>query len=138
MNLVIDASVACQWYFDEPLTAKAKLVLSAQGLRIAPALILAEVGNVVWKRFRRNEATRTQAQAIISEIALDLVLVPESTVLERAMNLAIDLDHPIYDCFYIATAERWQAPLVTCDRKLISKIRGHTQPLQVIDLAEFR
>jgi predicted nucleic acid-binding protein len=46
-------------------------------------------------------------------------MVPVADLYEDALRLAIDLDHPIYDCFYVALAMRNQAPLVTADRKLM-------------------
>ncbi len=37
----------------------------------------------------------------------------------RAINIAIKLKHPIYDCFYIALAEREDAALITIDKRLL-------------------
>jgi predicted nucleic acid-binding protein len=42
---------------------------------------------------------------------------------ERALEIAVAIDQPVYDCLYIATAERFEAPLVTDDRKLLAAIR---------------
>jgi predicted nucleic acid-binding protein len=36
------------------------------------------------------------------------------------MALAIRLKHPIYDCFYLALAERERCALVTADARLIA------------------
>jgi predicted nucleic acid-binding protein len=38
----------------------------------------------------------------------------------RALKIAIALKHPIYDCFYLALAERERAPLISADKKLIA------------------
>jgi predicted nucleic acid-binding protein len=38
--------------------------------------------------------------------------------------IARDLDHPDYDCFYLALAEQRQATLVTADRRLLNRVRG--------------
>jgi len=34
------------------------------------------------------------------------------------MALSLDLPHPVYDCFYLATAITHGAPLLTADRAL--------------------
>jgi predicted nucleic acid-binding protein len=41
--------------------------------------------------------------------------------------MAMDLSHPIYDCFYLALAERERAPIISADAKLLSaakKMKG--------------
>jgi predicted nucleic acid-binding protein len=40
------------------------------------------------------------------------------------MALAIRLKHPIYDCFYLALAERKRCALVTADARLIAAAKG--------------
>ena len=38
----------------------------------------------------------------------------------RALAIAVDLNHPIYDCFYLALAEREHAPLISADKRLLA------------------
>ena len=56
MLVVIDNSVIIKWFFLESLTQEALAIrqdwLTSQIDLIAPELILAEVGNVVWKKYR--------------------------------------------------------------------------------------
>ena len=53
-KLVVDASVAIKWFLPEPLSEEARQILDEyQAGRLsvlAPDLIYAEVGNIVWKR----------------------------------------------------------------------------------------
>ena len=51
-------------------------------------------------------------------------LVPLRQLAPRAAALAHQLDHPVYDCFYLALSERRDVPLVTADRRLIAKVAG--------------
>jgi predicted nucleic acid-binding protein len=41
----------------------------------------------------------------------------------QALQVAIDTDHPIYDCFYIALAQRENAPLITADERQVAAAR---------------
>ncbi len=47
-------------------------------------------------------------------------IVPTEELAGAALRFAIDLRHPIYDCFYLALAEREEATLVTADARLLA------------------
>jgi predicted nucleic acid-binding protein len=53
-----------------------------------------------------------------------LALRPTAPLAARALELAFALDHPVYDCFYLALAEAEQVGLVTADGRLESRLRG--------------
>ena len=38
---------------------------------------------------------------------------------DRALAIALDLRHPVYDCFYLALAEARGSRLVTADDRLL-------------------
>ncbi len=42
-----------------------------------------------------------------------------------AGRLAMDLDHPVYDCFYLALAIQEQYPVITADTRFHDKVRVH-------------
>jgi predicted nucleic acid-binding protein len=42
-----------------------------------------------------------------------------------AMRMALDLNHAIYDCFYLAAALRRDTRLVTADRLLLARAATH-------------
>ena len=119
MTLVVDASVAVQWVLDEPGTERALRLRSDDGL-IAPSLIAAEVANALWKAVRRGIVKRTDAMASIGSILIPFeAIIPIEELRSRALDLAVELNHPIYDCFYLALAERERCGLVTADKRLI-------------------
>jgi predicted nucleic acid-binding protein len=123
VTLVIDASVAAQWVLKEDYSARASALREEKGL-IAPSLIAAEIGNAIWKAVHWGNASRVEAAAAIKAALLPFdALVPEEILCVRALALAIDLRHPIYDCFYLALAEREHAPLVTADETMIAAAR---------------
>jgi predicted nucleic acid-binding protein len=75
-------------------------------------------------------------------VAVDLVarcyeeLVPAASLRERAFAMALELGHPVYDCFYLALAERRRTQLVTADSRLLARLKDSPflrlmQPLAV-------
>jgi predicted nucleic acid-binding protein len=123
MTLVIDASVALKWMLQEEGTDRAIAIRSESEL-VAPALILAEVGNALWKTVRRGEAPLFEAQAALNALPRFFFRLVESAELSaRALDLAVAVDHPIYDCYYLALAERERAPLMTADNRLLTASR---------------
>ena len=53
-------------------------------------------------------------------------------VIVRAAALALELDRPIYDCFYLALSEARAAPLVTDDRRLLANLRPTSFNVQAL------
>ena len=119
-DLVIDASVAIKWVIEEDGTREA---ISLRRHRLfAPELLVAECANALWKKTRRNELTRQEARFAARLLQrADVELAPMRALLEPATELAIAMDHPAYDCAYLALAESLSCDLVTADRKLGAK-----------------
>jgi predicted nucleic acid-binding protein len=59
----------------------------------------------------------------------DIELMPTRALLETATSIAIELDHPAYDCVYIALAAATDCCFVTADERLLRKLGqgGHKQ-----------
>ncbi len=121
MTLVIDASVASKWVLPEPDSDRATALRVTEVNLIAPSLVAAEIGNAIWKGHMRGDvpaaATRDMLRIAIAHFAR---LVPMEGLAAMALRLAVDLRHPIYDCFYLALAEREAATLVTADTRLLA------------------
>jgi predicted nucleic acid-binding protein len=119
-DLVIDASVAIKWVIEEDGTREALSLLKHR--LFAPELLVAECANVLWKKTRRNELTREEARVAAGLLQrADIELAPMRALLGPATELAIALDHPAYDCTYLALAESLSCDLVTADYKLSTK-----------------
>jgi predicted nucleic acid-binding protein len=123
VSRVVDASVASKWFFPEPGSAEAEALLTGTDPLLAPDLIVAEVCNVAWKRLRADEITLTHAIRAMAQIARMVdVLSPLADLAPRAIEIARALDHPAYDCFYLALAEREHTDLVTADDVLVRRV----------------
>jgi predicted nucleic acid-binding protein len=117
MRRVVDASVAAKWLAPEPDSHLAEALLDDD--LMAPDLLFAEVGNILWKKQQRGEmdaaATLLGARWLLQ---WPLQVHDSASLLADALALAQQLQHPAYDCFYLALAQRADAPLVTADRRL--------------------
>jgi len=138
MSCVVDASVAFKWYLDEPNTADAIHLHRTSQRLMAPGLIVAEVCNAAWRRHQRGEMTAAHVDRVASTIAAQFDwLVELAPLAPRATAIACELAHPVYDCFYLALAEREGAPLVTADARLLARLAATRWNGQVTSLAEY-
>ena len=120
-SLVIDASVAVKWVIEEEGTTEA-LALRDRALA-APDLLIAECANILWKKVRRNELSEQEALFAAGLLArADIELMAMRPYLEAAVRIAVALDHPAYDCIYIALAEAEELRFVTADMSLLGKV----------------
>ncbi len=122
---VVDASVAFAWFVELGHTDQAVALLDAQPTvqLLAPDLVLVELLNAGWKAQRQGAISLDQFQAI-AELAPGLFseLVTAAPLLSRAQNWCRALDHPAYDCLYLALAEMRSAVLLTQDQRLLKKL----------------
>jgi predicted nucleic acid-binding protein len=124
MTVVVDTSVAVKWFIKETGREQALRVLGARE-RHAPDLIVPEVGNVAWRKAILGEITGTQARFICASLRRYFIVLHRSEgLIDRAIDIALRLRHPIYDCLYLACAERVGARLITADQKLLTVLDG--------------
>lgn len=125
MTVVVDASVAAKWLFEEADTKDALAVLNSSESFVAPELILAEISNVAWKRCRRGVSPADQASEAANEVQDFFELIaPLRDLAPDACAMAISLDHPVYECFYLALAEREDLQLITADRRFHERVQA--------------
>ena len=116
MSVVIDASVALKWIFQEAGSAEAA-ALQNETL-IAPQLWLIEAANVIWRHVVQKKISASEASAKLGDLSYAPVTGHAvEPLLPQALLLAMRLSHPVYDCIYLALAMREDAQLVTADRR---------------------
>jgi len=125
MTLVVDASVAVRWCFPLDRSERADNVLRSGERLIAPDLVLAELTNAAWKviTFGGGAADVTLSMMRTVERTFD-ELVPSSALKDLALEMAVELRHPAYDCFYLALAQARGIQLVTADDRLLRCCAG--------------
>ncbi len=121
-TLVIDASIAVKWVVEENGTPQA-LRLRQRMKLIAPELLIAECANILWKKVQRGELSKDEALLAARLLqAAEIELLPTRILLEPATRIAIELDHPAYDCVYLALAVERDCRFVTADQRLLRKL----------------
>ncbi len=124
MTLVIDASVACKWFFEEPLSSDARALAGRGEAFVAPDMILVECASAAWRRVSAGTIPRAQAAAFLAALPRWFdSLAPSARLHTDAFEMACALAHPVYDCQYLALAEREGTRLVTADRAFAAKVR---------------
>ncbi len=117
--LVLDASAVVRIIEGSDQSATfAEAVLQAE-LVLAPELMLTEVANALWRLQRAGQLEADGVRLRLSR-ATELVdhIEPDRHLHVEALALACHLDHPVYDCLYLALARREAAGLITADRRL--------------------
>jgi predicted nucleic acid-binding protein len=135
--LVIDASVAAKWVLNEPDSPVARRLVG-QAVLLAPDLLWVELCSLLWRRHRQGEFAVAEAR----EMMLDLRTLPIEShglyaLLPLALEIGMAINHSIYDCIYLALADREDCRFVTADRRLRKAVAAGPWGPSVISLAEF-
>jgi len=137
--VVVDASVAAKWFVEDVLSRQANAAL-AQCIFFAPGLIQAETANTLWKYARRGDLQAADCREALWRLPHVVKLTPDSELAADAAVLSVELDHPAYDCFYIALARRLGHPILTADQRLARKVDDmidvRSTPLATIPLED--
>ena len=124
---MVDASVAVKWLASEPFSDEAAALLKSGATLVAPELMFAEVVNALWTMRRRGDITAEDLGEAVDALKAAPVAIPFSMaqLAAAAAQLAIDIGHPAYDCFYLALAIQTGYPVVTADIRVHDKVRAH-------------
>lgn len=116
--VVVDASVVVKWLIEEEDSERARhLLVTEQDIHV-PSLMASEVANSLSRRARRGTLAPDGAVAHLDSIRLlPLRWANDPEFAPDAARLAVELDHPAYDCMYLALAHRLGVRLVTADMR---------------------
>jgi predicted nucleic acid-binding protein len=138
MRFVLDSSVALKWVLPEPDSAKA-LRLRADFLAsvhelVAPDILPVECAHALTRAERRGIITVGDADPhLLNILTSGIPWHPHILLLRRALAISSAARIGVYDCLYVALAEREGCQLVTADVRLVANLR--VQFPFVIDLA---
>jgi predicted nucleic acid-binding protein len=133
IGYVVDASVAAKWYLPpqgETLVEESLHLLdrfTAGRARLSvPDLFWPEMGNILWKAFRKERITGKSAdEALESMSDLRIPTFPSHSLLRDAFTIAVRFECTVYDCIYVALAISSDRLLVTADERLAKALAAH-------------
>src|SRR5687768_945674 len=120
MMRVLDSNVAVKWVLPELESAKALRLRDEfqQGIQelIAPDIFPIEVAHALARAERRGIILPTEGwPKTVDVLTYTPGLHPYLPLLPRAFTIASAARHGVYDCLYIALAEREKCELITAD-----------------------
>jgi predicted nucleic acid-binding protein len=130
MKYVLDASAAICWVLTRPASPHAVRLRSAfqQGVHdlIAPSVFPAEAASALTKAERQKLIPVGDARRLLADILFTKPTLHDyEPLLARAVEISSRYRSGLYDCLYVALAEREGCELVTDDGKLVANLHPH-------------
>ena len=124
---VVDASVAVKWLVAESNSAESATLLDSDATLLVPDLFFAEATSALAAKHRHGEMNREELAEAVDLLRVAPVVTPLSMrqLAASSARLAVDLGHPVFDCFYLALAIHEDYPVVTADTRFYENVSGH-------------
>jgi predicted nucleic acid-binding protein len=128
MRLVLDSSVGIKWFLAEADSDKALQIRDgfAKALHelVAPDIYPVEVAHSLTRAERQLRLTPAEGLSHFQDMFATLPsLHPHLPLLPRAYEISSQSHQGVYDCLYVALAERERCILVTADQRLINRLQ---------------
>ena len=121
--LVVDASVVIKWFLPEIHSDAAQQLLHTDNHLLAPDLLFAELGNVLWKKVERGQLTQEDGKRLATDVCgIAVETVATGLLLEDSYALAVAVHCTVYDALYVALASRLRTTCVTADERLYGAV----------------
>lgn len=138
MKYVLDSNVAIKWVLPESDSPRALAFLDdfLRGVHelITPDVFPVEAAHALTKAERRGMIRHSESKDKLADvISVGVVLHPYLPLLERAMEVSCQARIGVYDCLYVALAEREGCELITADSRLANSLPG----FPIVDLANW-
>jgi predicted nucleic acid-binding protein len=134
---VVDASVSIKCLAPEEGSEQAATLFGTARLH-APTWWRMEMGNILWKKARKQEIPKPLLPGFLKAVLkMPVECQDDDRLLADGLEIASLLDHPYYDCLYLALAVRMGVPLVTADRRLAA-LNGKIAGADIVNLSDLR
>ncbi|MGB3633770.1 MAG: type II toxin-antitoxin system VapC family toxin [Rubrobacteraceae bacterium] len=134
---VLDTSVVVKWFIQEEDSDRAANLRHAHGraelLLHAPDVLLMELANALRYSPLVSAEEIPQALRLFSGLAINVAPF-DLNVLISASSLSLDHDLAVYDAYFLALAQALEIPLITNDRKMLSRLTPEDGALSLKDL----
>jgi predicted nucleic acid-binding protein len=128
MRYVLDSNVSLKWVLIEVDSDKARRLRGEfqQGIHdlLAPDVFPVEVAHGLAKAERRGVIPQGDADRLLANIlSTPPQFHPYLPLLKRALDIASQARIGVYDCLYVALAEREGCELLTADDRLVRTLQ---------------
>jgi predicted nucleic acid-binding protein len=128
MKYVLDSAVALKWVLPEIHAAKGRQLRDDYQNQthelIAPDVFAVEVSHALVRAERKKIIPVGQAAALVVDVMNSApALTSFLPLLSRATDIASRMRCGVYDCLYVALAEKEACELVTADDKLVRNLQ---------------
>lgn len=135
MDTVVDSSVVAKWVLPEADSPRSQQlmndVLATGGRLIVLDLVFPEVANAIWKRQRQRLITPDEAGRLCEALTrMPVHIVPATTLLARAFEIAVRYDRAVYDALFVALSADLRTRGVTADEPLFNAV--HADSPQIV------
>jgi predicted nucleic acid-binding protein len=135
-DALLDTSVAVKWFVTEEGSERAADLQQAHlwdDLQLhAPDILLMESANAL--RYAGLSEKRI-VEDLETFPALGVEIIPFSIgVLNSAISLSLKYDLAVYDSYFLALAQALEMPLITADRRMLSRLTAEDGALDLKDL----
>src|SRR4051812_30921357 len=128
MKYVLDSSVAFKWVVNESLSITAQKIradfISTLHELVSPDIFPSELAHALTRAERQLRISVGDAIQLWSDVMTTSPrLLPATALLPRAIDLSSRNRIGVYDCLYVALAEREGIQLITADDKLVKRFQ---------------
>lgn len=129
MKYVLDASVAFKWVVSESDSDKANFLRDECHKQVhelvAPDFYPLELAHALTRSERQGRITVGQARLYWTDtMTTSLLLFTSESLTVRAIDISSQMRIGVYDCVYVALAERENCDFVTADDKLVNRLQS--------------
>ena len=127
-NLVVDSGVSVKWFVEEHDSFKALQILkdyrNEKTSFLAPDLIYAEFGNIIWKKQIFKGLAPQDANFAVQEFKkIFFTLTPITALFDDAFQIAVKYKRTFYDSLYLALSIKENCKFVTADEKFYNSVK---------------
>lgn len=128
MRYVLDSSVAFKWEVPETDSDKANILRDdfrrAIHALLAPDFMPLELAHALTRAQRQGRIAHGQENIFWTDaMTTPPVLLPSLPLAIRAIDISSQMRIGVYDCLYIALAEREKCDFITADEKLMNNVQ---------------
>ena len=133
-SALLDTSVVVKWFILEEDSEKAANLRQAHGwdelVLHAPDILLMELANAL--RYSPLVSAEEIPQALRLFSDLEIFIVPfDLRVLISSTSLSHEHDLAVNDAYFLALAQAMEIPLITADRKMLSRLTAEHSALSL-------